>query len=198
VLHRGAPNKADLLLVDVDGVVVVVKDFATKPWPWRLLGRLQIGREAAAYRHLVGVEGVPRYFGRVDAHAIAIEKIDGVQLAFAPDRFERGVDYVEALRAIVARLHARGLVHNDLRGRENVLVRAGGSLVVVDLAAALRLEPGGILFRLLAAADEAALLKWKALLAPGTFSDEERAFLERFARWRRLWPFNRKSRRGEA
>ncbi|HEX6850571.1 MAG TPA: hypothetical protein VF139_04130 [Candidatus Polarisedimenticolaceae bacterium] len=198
VLHRGASNKADLLLVDLGDGAMVVKDFASKPWWTRLLGRVQIGREAAAYRHLEGVEGVPRFFGRVDAHAIAIERIDGQQLAFAPDRFERGAGYVEKLRALVSGLHARGLVHNDLRGRENVLVRADGSLVVVDLAAALRLDPRGVPFRLLAAADRAALLKWKALLAPDTFTDEERAFVERFARWRRLWPFNRKARRGEA
>lgn len=175
-----------------------MKDFAAKSGFWRLLGRFQVAREAAAYASLAGVEGVPRFFGRIDAHAIAIERIEGPQLAFAPDRFERGSLYVEQLRAIVARLHAKGLVHNDLRGRENVLVRPDGSLVVVDLAAALRLDPKGRLFRLFAAADEAALLKWKALLAPGTFTDDERAFLERFARWRRLWPFNRKARRGEA
>jgi serine/threonine protein kinase len=198
VLHRGAPDKADLVVVDLGEGALVVKDFASKPWIWRLLGRVQIGREAAAYRRLDGVEGVPKFFGRVDAHAIAIEKIEGHQLAFAPDRFERGGAYVEQLRAIVSRLHARGLVHNDLRGRENVLVRPDGSLVIVDLAAALRLDPGGRLFRVLAAADDAALLKWKALLAPEAFTDEERAFLERFARWRRLWPFNRKRRPGAA
>ena len=177
---------------------LVVKDFASKPWPWRLLGRLQVGREAAAYRHLEGEPGIPRFLGRVDAHAIAIERIEGHRLAFAPDRFERGAWYVAGLREIVARMHARGLVHNDLRGRENVLVRADGSLVVVDLAGALRLDPRGRLFRLFAAADEAALLKWKALLAPGTFTPEEAAFLERFARWRRLWPFNRKAGEGKA
>lgn len=198
VLHRGASNKADLLLVDVGDGPVVVKDFAAKPWPWRPLGRVQIAREAAAYRHLDGIAGVPRFLGRVDAHAIALERIEGERLAFAADRFERGASYVAALRELVSRLHARGLVHNDLRGRENVLVRADGTLVVVDLAGAVRLAPGGAAFRLFAAADEAALLKWKALLAPGTFTDEERAFLERFARWRRLWPFNRKPREGRA
>ena len=197
VLHRGAPNKADLLLVDLGEGTFVVKDFASKPPLWRLLGRAQIAREAAAYRHLEGVEGVPRFLGRIDAHAIAIERIEGERLAFAPDRFERGPGYVSRLRELVARLHARGLVHNDLRGRENVLVRRDGSLVIVDLAGALRLHPRGLLFRLFAAADEAAVLKWKALLAPGTFTEDERVFLERFARWRRLWPFNRKAREGK-
>lgn len=182
--------------------IFVVKDFSAKPLATRILGRLQIAREAAAYRHLEGVEGVPRYHGRIDALAFAMERVEGSQLAFAPDRFERGAEYVAKLRALVDRIHAKGLAHNDLRGRENVLVRRDGSLAVVDLAAAVRMRPGGLAHRLffpwLSAADEAAFLKWKTLLAPETLTEDDRAFQERFARWRRLWPFNRKPKPGSA
>lgn len=195
-LTAGAANKADVFVVDIGEGPMVVKDFGTKPIWSRLLGRVQIAREVAAYRHLDGVEGVPRLVGRVDAHALAIEKVPGERLAFHPRRIEDGCRFVGLLRGLIDRIHARGVVHNDLRGRENLLVRDDGSLVLVDLAGAVRLAPGGLahrlFFRVLARADEAAFLKWKDLLLEGDLTDEERASVERFRRLRALWPFNRK------
>ncbi len=197
-LNRGGPSKADLLLVDLGEGEMVVKDFAAKSWWVRALGRIQIRRECRAYRWLGATPGVPAFIGQVDEHALAMEKVDGEQLAFAPDRFESGEAYVERLRALFDRLHSRGLVHHDLRGRENVLVRPGGEPVVVDLAGAVCLRPGGLwhrlFFRWLVLTDEAAYLKWKELLAPGRLSREDRAFLRRFRVLRMLWPFNRKRR----
>ena len=77
-----------------------------------------------------------------------------------------------------------------------MLVRPDGTLVLVDLAGAFCLRPGGWLQRLfgpaLALSDESALLKWKALLAPGSFTEDEERFLRRFRFWRSLWIFNRK------
>lgn len=194
--------KADVLVVDVAGGSVIVKDFSGRgPWA-RRLGRLQIRREAAAYRWLDGVSGVPAFVGCVDAHALAIENIAGERLAFAALRPGDGPRLVEALRTILEAIHARGVIHNDLRGRENVLLRRDGGLAVIDFAAALRLRPGGLahrlLFRRLAVADEAALLKWKGMIAPGTYTPQDEAFLRSFERWRGLWPFNPKRRKATA
>jgi serine/threonine protein kinase len=106
------------------------------------------------------------------------------------------------LRAIVDAIHARGVVHNDLRGHENVLLDRDGELTVVDFAAAIRLRPGGIahrlFFRLASLADEAALLKWKGLIAPGSYTQADEAFLRRFERWRAIWPFNAKRRKAKS
>ena len=200
VLKAGSADKADVIVVDRGDGAVVVKDFAAKPWWGRWLGRLQIAREAAAYRHLDGVEGIPRFLGRVDALALAVEKIEGEQLAFHPRRLEDGPLFVTRLRALIDRIHERGVAHNDLRGRENVLVNAEGEVVVVDLAGAVRFHPGGIahrlFFRLVTTADEAAFLKWKTLLAPAALTAADRAALARFRRLRVLWPFNRKRAAG--
>jgi hypothetical protein len=200
-LKKGADAKADVRLVDVGGTLVVVKDFAGKPWWSRLLGRVQISREAAAYRWLEGEPGIPRLIGRVDALAIAIERVEGEQLAFAESRVTDGARHLAKLRALIDRVHAKGVFHNDLRGHENVLLRGDGEVMIVDLAGALRLKPGGLLqrlcFDLFALADETAFLKWKDLLAPGPYTREEQAFLARHRRWRALWPFNRKRDRAE-
>ena len=93
-------------------------------------------------------------------------------------------------------------MHNDLRGRENVLLRRDGDLAVIDFAGAMRLRPGGLahrlFFRLLALTDEAAFLKWKGMIAPGTFTREDEMFLRRFERWRALWPFNPKRKKAKS
>jgi len=173
-----------------------VKDFAGKGLWGRTVGRVQIARESRAYAWLGAMEGVPRFVGRVDAHALALAEVDGRQLAFARDLHPQGRAILERLRALMDRMHARGLAHLDLRGRENVMVRADGELVVVDLAGAVRLRPGGLahrlFFRWLERADESAFLKWKLLLDPAGLTMEERDFLRRFGRLRSLWIFNRK------
>ncbi len=202
VLVSGVGAKADVLAVGVEGRTVIVKDFARRGRFVRGLGRFQVRREVAAYRWLEGVPGIPALVGRVDSLALAIEKIDGEQLAFAALGPEDGARHVAELRTILDAIHARGVVHNDLRGRENVLLRTDGGLAVVDLAAAMRLRPGGIahrlFFRRLALADEAAFLKWKGMIAPGSYTSAEEAFLRRFERWRSLWPFNPKRRKAKS
>ena len=201
VLVQGASNKADLLVVDVGEGPVVVKDFGSKSWWTRALGRIQIHREVRAYRWLAGEPAVPRFLGRIDPWALAMEKVDGRQLAFAPDRRENGPAYITALRAAIDGIHRAGVAHMDLRGRENVLCLDNGGIVLVDLAGAFCLRPGGILhgmcFRLLTLPDETAFLKWKRNLTPDDLTPEELAMESRSRRWRSLWPFNRKHRPGE-
>ena len=191
-----------MLVVAVDAGTVIVKDFSGRS-PWvRHLGRLQIRREAAAYRWLEGVRGVPVFVGRIDPWALAIERIDGERLAFAALGPDDGSRHVSQLRKILDDVHARGVVHNDLRGRENVLLRRDGGLALVDFAAAIRLRPGGIahrlFFRRLAIADEAAFLKWKGMIAPGSYTQADEDFLRRFERWRVFWPFNPKRRKAKS
>lgn len=199
VLSAGTPRKADLSLVDVGQGLLVVKDFGGKSFWVRLLGRLQIARECRAYRWLGPIPGIPRFVGRVDAHALALARVEGEQLAFAEHAKSEGEKHLAGLRRVIDRLHAAGLYHQDLRGRENVLVGSDGEIVLLDLAGAVCLRPGSLMHRvlgpLLALSDEAAYLKWKALLAPGRFTPEEQRFLERFRFWRRLWVFNRKRKR---
>ena len=198
-LQRGEPDKADLLLVDLGDGEMVVKDFAAKAWWVRVLGRVQIAREARAYRFMGPMPGLPALIGRVDGLALALERVPGERIAFMEDPRARGAEHLAKLRVLIDGMHAAGVVHNDLRGRENLLVREDGEVVVLDLAGAIRLRPGGLpyrlLFRFLSLADEAAYLEWKEFLTPGAYTPEEEAFLRRFGRLRALWPFNRKGRR---
>ena len=93
-------------------------------------------------------------------------------------------------------MHARGVIHNDLRGKDNTLVRADGRVVLIDFAGAFRFRREGLwrrlLFHRLERVDEAAYLKWKRILDPQSLTAEEERFLRRFAIFRRLWVFNPK------
>jgi hypothetical protein len=195
-LRRGAPRKADLVLVRTADGPVVVKDFSRKGLWGKTIGRMQIAREAKAYAWLGAMDGVTRFLGRIDPYALVLREVEGRQLAFARDLHSDGPAILARLRALIDRLHERGLAHLDLRGRENVLVRPDGTLVILDLAGAVRLRPGSLAHRLffpwLARADESAFLKWKLLLDPSGLTAEESTFLRRFRRVRSLWPFNRK------
>lgn len=198
MLEAGRSIKADLSCVDLGPGPLVVKDFAAKAAWVRAIGRVQIARECRAYRWLGPLPGLPRFIGRIDAYALAIEWIDGEPL----DRAARGGDGAELyarLERIVERLHQRGLVHLDLRGRQNVLLGRDGEVYVLDLAGAVWLRPGGwparLLARGLALADRAAMLKWKRLLDAGPLTESDRAFLRRWRWLRALWIFNRKGPR---
>ncbi len=192
----GGWTKADVWTARLPGGgTTVVKDFGDKAWPVRLWGRLQVAREVKFLRLLADVREVPRLHGRVDGVAFAMELIEGEPLwrrrpgpAWRPQ--------LAALRRALDAIQARGIVHNDLRGRENVHLRPDGSIVILDWAGAARLRPGGLAHRLFFGAwkkvDDAAYIKWKQMLDPESVTAEDRAFLRRFQEWRRLWPFNRK------
>lgn len=193
---RGSWTKADLwTTVLPDGRDAVVKDFAAKNGLVRLWGRLQIAREVKFLRLLADLREVPRLFGRLDAVGLVMERLRGEPFYLRHPGPEWRGDLL-ALRAALDAIQARGVVHNDLRGRENVWLREGGGIVVIDWAGALRLRPGTLRHRLLfgplSAIDDSAYLKWKEMLDPESLTDADREQKRRFRRWRRLWPFNRK------
>jgi hypothetical protein len=195
-LREDRPYNADLLVVDIGEGPMVVKDFAPKPWWVRLMGWILISHECRAYRRLGAMRGVPAFVGRVDRYALAMEKIEGVQLTTSPDRYEEGEQYLREFAKILDRFEERGFLHLDLRGRQNVLLKDDGELVVLDLAGAFWFRPGGFLHRmfspLISWNHDNTLAKWKVLLAPDTLSEEDLASLRRFRNLQFIWLFNRK------
>lgn len=197
-IHAGRSIKANLLSLDLGDRPLVVKDFGAKAWWVRWIGRLQIARECRAYRNLAGIEGVPEFFGCIDPWALVLERVNGRPLGIAPERAVDGQSRFRQLSEIVSRIHARGVLHLDLRARRNVLVRSDGRVFVLDFASAIRLRPGGllhrVLFGVLSATDRSALLKWKRMLGAGPLSAQEQRQVERHRRWHAWWPFNKKER----
>ena len=168
-LQKGGPLAPDVLLVEVPGARVVVKDWAPRRWLVRsTLGRLSVVRELRAHRRLEGHPAVPRLLGRLDGLALVLEHRPGSRFSIRrADALRPG--FGAELEAAVLEMHRRGVVHLDLSHRSNLRVDAEGRPVLVDFGAAVAFRPGGLPARLLLPAlahvDRRALRKWRRHLA---------------------------------
>jgi len=128
-------SKADVEFYETEDLKVAVKTYELRNALARnTLGRWLIRREAAAFRAVSGVSGVPAFLGRLGAFAIATEWVDAVPLkARKGDRLDDEI--FDRLSGIVSEFHERGVALADLHHRD-VLVGEDGSLYVLDLATA--------------------------------------------------------------
>lgn len=94
--------------------------------------------------------------------------------------------FTDALRTL-RRLHAAGVVHNDLAKEPNWLVTADGGAALVDFQLAMRPRHRGRLFRALAYDDLRHLLKHKRTYFPSRLTARQLAILERRSPISTLW-----------
>jgi len=109
-----------------------------------------------------------------DGHRLQRSWLPGVPL-----HQSGGVDrayFREALR-LLRRVHAAGILHNDLAKEPNWLVLPGGHPGLVDFQLAMRPRHRGRLFRMLAHDDLRHLLKHKRTYCPGYLTTRQRALL---------------------
>ena len=100
----------------------------------------------------------------------------------------------ERLDRLVEAIHSRGIVHLDLRKRDNILITSSGQPRIIDFNASLCFQPGSLLGRLLLPLlrriDTSAVLKWKSRLAPDLLTAKEKRRHRRMSLARRLWILN--------
>ncbi|MHA6204709.1 RIO1 family regulatory kinase/ATPase domain-containing protein [Dyella soli] len=179
--------KADELgrieIAERDGVRVIRRDIRAARWWARAFARSAAAREARALARLAGTDGVPALLGW-DGRELLRGYIAGAPMQQAQPR-DRAY-YRDALR-LLARLHRRGIVHNDLAKEPNWLVRTDGRPALVDFQIAWTRGRRGPLFRLLAREDVRHLLKHKRTYCPEALSARQRAILDTPAPHARLW-----------
>lgn len=171
-------TKADLLVFDVLGRKVAVKDYGPRPfWFRQTAGRLLVRRECEAYLAAGEVPGLATFLGRLGPFALATEWVEARSL-----RDRRGetiaAEVFESLERTVDGLHRRGIALGDLHHRD-VLVSDSGRVVVVDLATAWVLGPRPSpmrrrLFLRLQESDRVNLARMKARFLHGHEADLER------------------------
>ena len=170
LLSKGGSRNPDVVRVDFRGRTLVVKDFAPRnPCVRESLGRWITAREARAWRRLDGHPDVPRFYGDIDALAFAVEYRPGRRLSRSLSVDE---DFLPKLERAVEEMHARGIVHLDLKHRDTVLADAAGKPVLIDFGSAVIFRPGSLgarlLLPLLARIDRGAVRKWqRKLVATG-------------------------------
>jgi predicted Ser/Thr protein kinase len=187
----GGSTKAVVGVYESEGRRFVVKDVRPMhPWARHLYGRRVLRREERALAALAGVAGIPGLLGRIDRDALALEFVDAepIRRDLDAERLHRAC---EQLAERIAAMHARGVVHLDLRQKRNVLVDAHGDVTLVDFQSAWVLRPGSIGVRLLAPFDRSAVLKYRWRYAPELLDESERRRARRSERLGRFWIFNR-------
>ncbi len=170
-LTQGAPFKANVFVIDAEGGPMVVKDFAPRAWWRRLIGWLEVSRECRAYSYLGPQPFLPEFFGCVDRNALAVEKIEGIALAHAPDREAHRENYLTQIRTTLNRLAELGFLHLDARNNKNLLLSPDERVIFIDLAGSFWIPPGrighGLLRHISALYYEANVIKWETVLHPG-------------------------------
>ncbi len=121
---------------------VVVKFGRTQPFcglPMCWYGQWLRRHEEAIYAALAGVEGIPRWAGRVGDASYAIQYIHAAPLdhldAPPPGLFDK-------LARIFRQMHARGVAYCDANKRSNILVDRQGQPWLVDFQISLRARTG--------------------------------------------------------
>lgn len=164
-LRRGGLGNPDVLLVRTQEGLVVVKDFAPRPyWVRNTLGRWLTRHEQKVYQALEGIDLVPRLLGPVDAYAFAMEYRPG-RLLSRSLRQELPADFLSELERGLLEMHQQGIVHLDLSHRSNILLGEDGRPVLLDFASAIRFGSGPlarVLKWALAQVDLRAMRKWQA------------------------------------
>ena len=170
---RGEENGRDFVLRDTGGA----------RWWTGWLARSLCRREARALARLDGLPGTPRLLG-ADRRTLRRVWIEGRPMQFAQPR---DVEYFRAARALLARLHRRGVAHNDLAKEPNWLVTPTGQPALVDFQLALVATRRGRAFRALAREDIRHLLKHKRSYCPERLTARERRILATPAAVSRIW-----------
>jgi hypothetical protein len=190
LLRDGRFANARVERVRIDGVDWIVKDFASRAFVVRqTVGRLLLGREVRALRRLEGLPGIPSQAFRVDAFAMAARYVPGRTLGRVEIEDGRmSAEFLAALEALLQQVHARGLVHLDTRGGNNLLMRPDGAPGIIDFQAALstRRMPAA-LREWFEGLDLGGIYKKWQRFQPEAMGAARRAHFERMNRWRRLW-----------
>lgn len=191
-LNRRFFGKPDIRLVEIDGHRAVHKDIKEKSRLVRYtVGSWLINREYRIYSRLGGCSGVPRLHSRPDRWSVLVEYIEGEALRRDDPRLSDPA-FFRRLYALVGAIHARGVVHLDLRHKGNIMITDGGKPFVIDFNSSFYLGGNALGRRLLPwlkKIDSFGLLKLKQRVAPGLLTEEDNAQLKWFRVMRRLWVF---------
>jgi RIO-like serine/threonine protein kinase len=180
-----------LLKRDVFGTVTragdtVIRDAdAARPWARWLAVRL-LRREHRALTRLAlgaGLDGLPRVLA-LSPRTLTRTWIEATPMHLAQPRDPA---YFRAAARLLRRLHAAGVIHNDLAKETNWLVTPDGRPALVDFQLAMTLTRRGPFARALGHDDVRHLLKHKRSYLPERLTARERRILATPSLASRIW-----------
>jgi len=117
-----------------DGRRLIIK----APIGWglgRLIRRMMLRNEFAAYSRLPHLEGIPRCLGLIGGSYLVLEFIDGIPVRTAEITDRRF--FFEAFLSLIKQLHIAGVAHTDLKKKDNILVVQGREPCIIDFGVAV-------------------------------------------------------------
>ncbi|HZF27539.1 MAG TPA: hypothetical protein VE907_00320 [Gammaproteobacteria bacterium] len=107
------------------------------------LGRHLLRREAAVYAQLVGVPGIPRSYGLLDERYLLLEHVPGPSYRGQETRLADRERFFALLLETLRAMHAAGVVHGDLKRKDNLIVGPGERPYLIDFGIATRRKTSG-------------------------------------------------------
>jgi len=178
-LSNPSYHQADVWLAEELGRKFVRKDFRKWGWP----GRFLLDREAAFYKRLAGIKGIPAFYGSPESGVMDIEYIEGNSIK---DNRNLPAEFFDKLEKLVSAMHERGVLYFDLRHKSNVLV-SNGEPVIIDFATCFHMPP---MVPFLGWVDSEAVLFLKHSVSPELLSAAQLRHVKKMNRLCKLWFFN--------
>lgn len=150
--------------------------------PIKHLHTLMLRHEARIYQQLQHLPGTPASYGLIDNQYLALEFIDG-----QPIRNKRPANtehFYASLFDLIGEMHKRGVVHMDLKKKDNLLVTDNDEPCIIDFGVASIRKNGfhpfnHFLYRLGVVFDFNAWIKHKYYLNMDNISDEDKVYFRR-------------------
>ncbi len=147
-------------------------------------------REFRMYSKTAGIPGIPPLHGMVGDNGYIHEYIAGRNLRqhqYEVGKYTLSDTFFDQLLEIVRQVHARGVAHNDMAKKGNIIVGEDGNPYLLDFHVSVCVVPEPLwarrlttaVYRRLCLADIYHLLKFKEKYRPDLVSAEERALIER-------------------
>lgn len=195
---RGAGDADVYRLRTQQGDEVLLKSYLGRCWLMRvMLGRVFLRRELNYLRlfQQEGVGRVPVGYGLLDKDVLVMEFLSGGKSLPKAGRQQPEKSFFVELRAMLRKLHERGLSHGDVR-RGNIMCLSTGQPGLIDVATAWHCADGAGWFRRLCfhiqcQSDNFSLARIINSYYPELLDDEQRAALEKAPWYLRLARFYR-------
>lgn len=190
IISKGRWGNADLYQFSCDGTLWMVKDFLPCPPVIRKTwGRLMVQRELGAMQTLKGIDGIPKDPFLLDRFAVCYRFIPGGTLKETrPEKIPD--DFFFLLEALVKKMHARNLVHLDIRNRRNILITTENKPALLDFQSSLNLQnTPRPLHKIMKDIDISGVYKIWSKKKPESLGPARRAHLESLNKKRFLWFF---------
>jgi len=161
----------DVFLQEYKGQLVVQKTYQHRLLPVKTLGVGLIAWESFIYSKLTGIKGIPKLIATPDRYSLTTSFMGGENLRETRRRPDNA--YFDEVEKIITKMHARGVIHLDLRNRRNYGIDDCGMPYLMDFANCLYLPWPHALKNCMARIDWMGYLKIKYKTNPDLVSPIE-------------------------